>query len=39
MDSLENVEIRALKKEDLDAIVRIDEKGSGENRKDYWERS
>ena len=38
MDSLENVEIRALKKEDLDAIVKIDEKVLGENRKDYWER-
>ena len=38
MDSLENVEIRALKKEDLDAIVRIDEKVLGESRKDYWER-
>jgi len=38
MDSLENVEIRALKKEDLDAIVKIDEKVLGESRKDYWER-
>jgi len=38
MDSLENVEIRTLKKEDLDAIVRIDEKVLGESRKDYWER-
>ncbi|MCJ7782850.1 MAG: GNAT family N-acetyltransferase [Desulfobacterales bacterium] len=38
MDSLENVEIRTLKKEDLDAIVKIDEKVLGENRKDYWER-
>ena len=38
MDSLENVEIRTLKKEDLGAIVRIDEKVLGESRKDYWER-
>jgi len=38
MDSLENVEIRTLKKEDLDAIVKIDEKVLGESRKDYWER-
>jgi predicted N-acetyltransferase YhbS len=38
MDSLENVEIRTLKAEDLDAIVKIDEKVLGENRKDYWER-
>jgi ribosomal protein S18 acetylase RimI-like enzyme len=38
MDSLENVNIRALKTEDLDAIVRIDEKVLGESRKDYWER-
>lgn len=38
MDSLENVEIRALKAEDLDAIVKIDEMVLGENRKDYWKR-
>ena len=38
MDSLENVEIRTLKKEDLDAIVKIDEKVLGESRRDYWER-
>jgi len=38
MDSLENVKIRGLKTEDLDAIVKIDEKVLGENRKDYWER-
>jgi ribosomal protein S18 acetylase RimI-like enzyme len=37
MDSLENVEIRALKAEDLDAIVKIDEMVLGESRKDYWE--
>ena len=30
--------IRALKKEDLEAIVKIDEKVLGESRKDYWER-
>ncbi len=35
---LENVNIRALKKEDLPAIVEIDEKVLGENRKEYWER-
>ena len=35
---LENVRIRALKKEDLPAIVEIDEKVLGENRKDYWKR-
>jgi ribosomal protein S18 acetylase RimI-like enzyme len=38
MDSLENVEIRALKAEDLDAIVKIDAMVLGESRKDYWER-
>jgi ribosomal protein S18 acetylase RimI-like enzyme len=38
MDSLENVEIRALRAEDLDAIVKIDEMVLGESRKDYWER-
>jgi ribosomal protein S18 acetylase RimI-like enzyme len=38
MDSLENVEIRALKAEDLDAIVKVDEMVLGESRKDYWER-
>ena len=35
---MENVNIRALKKEDLPAIVEIDEKVLGENRKEYWER-
>jgi ribosomal protein S18 acetylase RimI-like enzyme len=35
---VEGVIIRALKKEDLEAIVKIDEKVLGENRKDYWER-
>jgi predicted N-acetyltransferase YhbS len=38
MDSLENVKIRAFEKEDLEAIVKIDEKVLGENRKNYWER-
>ena len=38
MNSLENVKIRTLKKDDLDAIVGIDEKVLGENRKNYWER-
>ena len=38
MNSLENLKIRTLKEEDLDAIVRIDEKVMGENRKNYWER-
>ena len=35
---MEDVIIRALQKEDLDAIVEIDEKVLGESRKDYWER-
>jgi predicted N-acetyltransferase YhbS len=38
MDSLESVEIRALKREDLDAIVKIDEMVLGESREDYWKR-
>ena len=38
MNSLENVKIRTLEKDDLDAIVGIDEKVLGENRKNYWER-
>ena len=38
MDSLENVTIRALKTEDLDAIVEIDKRVLGEDRKNYWER-
>ena len=38
MNSMENVKIRTLRKEDLDAIVEIDEKVLGENRKNYWER-
>ena len=35
---MENVKIRALRKEDLDAIVEIDERVLGENRRNYWER-
>jgi len=38
MDSLENVRIRTLKTEDLDAIVEIDGRVLGEDRKNYWER-
>jgi predicted N-acetyltransferase YhbS len=38
MDSLENVKIRALKTEDLGAIVKVDERVLGESRKNYWER-
>jgi ribosomal protein S18 acetylase RimI-like enzyme len=35
---LEDVKIRSLRKEDLGAIVAIDAKVLGENRKDYWEK-
>ncbi len=35
---LENVNIRVLQQEDLTAIVEIDEKVLGGNRRDYWER-
>jgi len=38
MNPMENVKIRPLRKEDLDAIVEIDEKVLGENRRNYWER-
>ena len=38
MNSLKNVVIRALKENDLNAIVGIDEKVLGENRRNYWER-
>jgi predicted N-acetyltransferase YhbS len=38
MDSLGKMKIRVLKKEDLDAIVEIDEKILGENRSNYWEK-
>jgi hypothetical protein len=35
MNPLENMKIRPLKKEDLEAIIEMDEKVLGENRKDY----
>ena len=38
MGSLENLIIRPLKNDDLDAIVGIDERVLGENRRNYWER-
>lgn len=38
MDLIEGAKIRALRKEDLEAIVAIDEKVLGEDRRDYWER-
>jgi ribosomal protein S18 acetylase RimI-like enzyme len=44
MKSVENVKVRLLTKEDLEAIVRIDEKvlggkkGFSEPRREYWER-
>ena len=38
MNSLKNVMIRVLKKDDLNAIVGIDERVLGENRRNYWER-
>ena len=38
MNPLEDVKIRSLRKEDLGAIVAIDAKVLGENRKDYWEK-
>ena len=38
MNSLENLKIRSLRKEDLEAIVEIDEKVLGEKRRDYWEK-
>jgi ribosomal protein S18 acetylase RimI-like enzyme len=38
MNSLKNVIIRTLKKDDLNAIVGIDERVLGENRRNYWER-
>ena len=38
MNPLENVKIRQLEKEDQGAIVEIDEKVLGENRRDYWVR-
>jgi predicted N-acetyltransferase YhbS len=38
MDTLENVKIRSLKKEDLETIVEIDGRVLGDKRRDYWER-
>jgi predicted N-acetyltransferase YhbS len=38
MDSIKNLKIRPLWREDLDAIVRIDEKVLGENRREHWQR-
>ncbi len=38
MNLLDNVKIRSLSNEDLEAIVEIDEKVLGEKRKDYWEK-
>jgi ribosomal protein S18 acetylase RimI-like enzyme len=38
MNLMEKVQIRPLRNEDLDAIVEIDEKVLGENRRSYWER-
>jgi predicted N-acetyltransferase YhbS len=38
MDLLKNVKIRPLEKKDLEAIVEIDEKVLGENRRSHWER-
>ncbi len=37
MGPLEDFNIRTLKKDDLNAIVKIDEKVLGENRRNYWE--
>jgi predicted N-acetyltransferase YhbS len=38
MNSIDNLVIRPLKEEDLEALVEIDEKVLGEKRRDYWER-
>jgi len=38
MNSMENVKIRILRYEDLNAIVEIDQKVLRENRRNYWER-
>ena len=35
---MEDLKIRSLRVEDLDAIVAIDEKVLGEKRRDYWEK-
>jgi len=37
MNPLEDFTIRTLKKDDLNAIVEIDQKVLGENRRNYWE--
>ena len=37
MSPPEDFKIRTLKKDDLNAIVEIDEKVLGENRRNYWE--
>jgi len=36
--TLEPVTVRSLRREDLEAIVQIDEKVLGEKRREYWER-
>jgi len=38
MDLLKNMKIRSFEKDDLEAIVEIDEKVLRENRRNYWER-
>ena len=38
MNSLENLTIRPLRNEDLLAIVEVDERVLGDNRRGYWER-
>jgi predicted N-acetyltransferase YhbS len=38
MNSIDNMKIRTLEKNDLEAIVGIDEKVLGENRDNYWEK-
>jgi hypothetical protein len=38
MNFSENIKIRTLEKEDLDAIAEIDEKVPKENRRNYWEK-
>ena len=35
---MENVKIRTLRKDDLDAIVEVERKVLGQVRKDYWDR-
>lgn len=38
MNSLEKILIRPIRREDLEAIVEIDQRVLGERRRDYWER-